>query len=184
MERDAQIAGRKRPMRWVMGSVMAAFATSAFAQEGDVWRVYPVEGRGGSIAALAVSEVDSPEPYWRFAMTCIDGERWRATVSGIDAAALGGAIASGAEVQVSVIANGDPGNVPLSGYFPEITFGQMFGEWEYSTHFDLITLDDLGATESLAVAGTGVDFALPSSGTQQAFAAFKALCAALTPPGG
>ena len=74
--------------------------------------------------------------------------------------------------------------MPLSGYFPEITFGQMFGEWEYSFPFDLITLDDLGAAGSLAVTGTGVDFALPSDGTVKAFAAFKALCATLPPPGG
>lgn len=138
------------------------FATPALAEDGDVWRVYPVEGRGGSIAALAASEVDSPEPYWRFAMTCIAGERWRATLSGVDAAALGGAIAAGADVQVSVIADGDPNKVPLSGYFPEVTFGQMYGEWEYSIPFDLITLDELGAAASLAVSGTGVDFALPS----------------------
>jgi hypothetical protein len=171
-------------MRLRLAAVLFAVAIPALAQDEQVWRVYPVEGRGGSIAALAASEVDSPEPYWRFAMTCISGERWRATVSGVDAAALGGAIAAGGDVQVSVIANGDPNNVPLSGYFPEITFGQMYGEWEYSTHFDLITLDDLGATESLAVAGTGVGFVLPSSGTQQAFAEFKALCAELPPPGG
>ena len=149
-----------------------------------VWRVYPVEGGGGSIAALAASEVDSPEPYWQFAMTCISGEPWRATVSGTDAAALGAAIAAGEAVQVSVIADGDPNKVPLSGYFPEITFGEMFGEWEYRSPSTSITLDDLGAADSLAVTGTGVEFALPSDGTVKAFAAFKALCAALPPPGG
>jgi hypothetical protein len=157
-------------------------ATPGLAQDGDVWRVYPVDGGGGSIAALAASEVDSPEPYWRFAMTCMSGERWRATVSGVDAAMLGGAIAAGTEVQVSVIADGDPNKVPLSGYFPEITFGQMYGEWEYSFHFDLITLDDLGRAGALAVTGTGVDFTLPSAGTAEGFAQFKALCEALPSP--
>jgi hypothetical protein len=156
----------------------------AMAQGGDVWRVYPVEGGGGSLAALPAAEVDSPEPYWRFVMTCIPGEPWAATVSGADPAALGGAIAAGEAVQVSVVADGDPNKVPLSGYFPEITFGQMYGEWEYSAPFDLITLDELGGAASLAVTGTGVDFALPSADTAQAFAEFKALCAALPPPGG
>jgi hypothetical protein len=159
-------------------------ATPALAADGDVWRVYPIEGGGGSLAALPADEVDSPEPYWRFAMTCIPGEPWDATVSGVDAAALGGAIASGDAVQVTVTADGDPNKTPLSGYFPEITFGQMYGEWEYSFPFDLITLDDLGAARSLAVGGTGVDFVLPSEGTAEAFASFKALCAALPPPGG
>ncbi len=165
-------------------AVFFGLTAPAFAQDGDVWRVYPVDGGGGSIAALAASEVDSPEPYWRFAMSCIPSEPWEAVVSGIDAAALGQAIASGDAVQVSVIADGDPNRTPLSGYFPEISFGQMYGEWEYSFSFDLITLDELGAAGSLRVTGTGVDFALPSAGTAQAFAELKALCAALPPPGG
>jgi hypothetical protein len=159
--------------------ILLATATPTVAESADVWRVYAVEGGGGSIAALAASEVDSPEPYWRFAMNCIPGESWEAIVSGIDAAALGGAIAAGDAVQVSVIADGDPDKVPLSGYSPEINFGEMYGEWEYTVSFDLITLDDLGVAGSLAVTGTGVDFALPSAGTAEAFAEFKALCAAL-----
>lgn len=171
-------------LRSVLAIAFVGGAMPAFAQDGDVWRVYPVEGGGGSIAALAASEVDSPEPYWRFAMTCIPGEPWDATVSSVDAAALGAAIASGGAVQVSVIADGDPNRTPLSGYFPEISFGQMYGEWEYSFPFDLITLDELGGAGTLAVTGTGVDFALPSDGTAKAFAAFKALCEALPPPGG
>ena len=158
-------------------------ATPAFAEDGDVWRVYPVEGGGGSIAALAAAEIESPEPYWRFAMTCIPGEPWNAVVSGIDPAVLGGAITAAEAIQVSVIADGDPNKVPLSGYFPEITFGQMYGEWEFSAPFDLITLDELGAAASLAVSGTGVEFALPTADTARAFAEFKALCAVLPPPG-
>jgi hypothetical protein len=165
-------------------AVLLALFRSAFAQDGDVWRVYPVEGGGGSIAALPASDVDSPEPYWRFAMTCIPGEAWDATVSGADPAILGAAIASGDAVQVSVIADGDPNKVPLSGYFPEITFGQMYGEWEYSFPFDLITLDELGAAKSLTVSGTGVAFDLPPADTAKAFAEFKALCASLPRPGG
>lgn len=156
----------------------------AFAQDGDVWRVYPIEDGGGSLAALAADEVDSPEPYWRFAMSCIPGEPWDVTVSGIDAAALGAAITGGEPVQVAVTADGDPDKVLLSGYFPEITFGEMFGEWEYSFSFDLVALDDLSAAGSLAVSGTGVAFALPSEEAGPAFAEFRALCAALPQPDG
>ena len=160
-------------------------ATPALAEDGDVWRVYPVEGRGGSLAALAASEVDSPEPYWRFAMTCIAGERWRATVSGVDAAALGGAIAAGADVQVSVIADGDPNKVPLSGYFPEITFGQMYGEWEYSIALrpDHARRSGRGGVARRHAAPASIS-RFPPTGRREAFAAFKALCAALPPPGG
>lgn len=175
-----------RDLRRGLAGAFAGFAiiAPAGAQDGDVWRVYPVEGGGGSLVALPADEVESPEPYWRFAMTCIPGEPWNAIVSGIDPAVLGGAIAADEAIQVSVIADGDPNKVSLSGYFPEITFGQMYGEWEFSVPFDLITLDDLGGTASLAVSGTGVGFPLPSEGTAEAFAEFKALCAALPPPGG
>lgn len=165
-------------------AVGLALAAPAFAQEGDVWRVYPVDGGGGSIAALAASEVDSPEPYWRFTMTCVPGKPWDATVSGIDAAALGAAITGGDAVQVAVTADGDPNKVTLSGFFPAITFGQMYGEWEYSFPFDLITVDEMGSAGSLAVSGTGVEFALPSEETAEAFAEFRGLCAALPSPGG
>jgi hypothetical protein len=178
MSRDLQ--------RGLAGAVVGlGLIAPAFAEDGDVWRVYPAEGGGGSLAALPADEVDSPEPYWRFVMTCIPGEPWNAVVSGIDPAVLGGAIAAGETIQVSVIAGGDPNKVSLSGYFPAITFGQMYGEWEYSAPFDLITLDELGgAAGPLAVSGTGIDFALPSAGTAEAFAEFRALCAALPPPGG
>lgn len=164
--------------------VGVALAAPALAQADDIWRVYPLEGGGGSLAALPADEVDSPEPYWRFVMTCIPGEQWTAAVSGVEPAVLGAAIASGEAVQVSIIADGDPDKMPLSGYFPEITFGQMYGEWEYAVPFDLFTLDELEGAGSLAVSGTGVDFALPSAGTAEAFAEFKVRCAALPPPGG
>lgn len=168
----------------VLPVIVAMLAGPALAEDGDIWRVYPVEGGGGSLAALAASEVDSPEPYWRFVMTCISGEPWNATVAGIDPAALGAAIAGGGEVKVAVVADGNPDKAPLSGYFPEIRFGEMFGEWEYSFPFDLVTLDDLGTAKSLAVAGTGVAFPLPAAGTAEALSEFKALCATLPPPEG
>lgn len=171
-------------MRYPLAAAFLFGAMPAFAEGGDVWLVLPVDGGGGTIAAMAASEIESPEPYWRFAMSCIPGEQWEAIVSGVDAASLGGAIVGGSAVLVSVIADGDPDKVPLSGYSPTITFGEMYGEWEFSFPFDLITLDDLGAAASLAVRGTGVDFALPSEGTKAAFAEFKTLCAALPLPGG
>ena len=48
----------------LLGSAAMLFvlATPALAQDGEVWRVYPVDGGGGSIAALAAAEVDLPSP--------------------------------------------------------------------------------------------------------------------------
>ena len=121
-------------------------------------------------------------------MTCIYGETWDATVSGIDAAALGAAIAAGEAVQVSVSADGDPNKVPLSGFLP-VSFGGMYGESlsgflprdqfrrdvrGYSMTF-ICTLDDLGAAASLVVNGTVLNFpsAFPPGGLPRPSREFK-----------
>lgn len=159
-------------------SLAAVLATTLAAQAADVWHVYPSDFGGGTIAVLDADEVDSSEPFWRFAMRCFADERWQAVVSGVDAAALGAAIAQNADVTVAVIGDGDEGMELLSGYYPAISFDHMFGEWEYTTEFDLSTIDSLAAAGSLVVKGTGVDFPLPSDGAKDLMA-FKALCAAL-----
>ena len=85
-------------------------------------------------------------------------------------------------MQVAVTADGDPGKTPLSGYFPEIAFGEMFGELEYSFPFDLITLDDLGGSgvpQGQAVPASISRF--PRMGRTRLLPKFKALCAALPP---
>ncbi len=122
----------------------------ALAQDDDVWRVYPVEGGGGSLAALAASEVDSPEPYWRFVMTCIPGESWDAIVSGVDPAALGAAIGKGGEVTVAVIADGNPDRPPLSGYFPTIGFGPGDDRLAHTANEQVRVADVLLAVEGYA----------------------------------
>ena len=40
--------------------IMALAVAPAVAADGDIWRVYPVDGGGGTIAALAPGEADSP----------------------------------------------------------------------------------------------------------------------------
>ena len=104
---------------------------------------------------------------------------WTANVSGIDARALGSAISADESITVAVIADDNPDRTPISGFFPAISFGEMYGEWEYAVPFGLDALDELGSAETLAVKGTGVDFSLPSKDTEAAFAQFRALCAAL-----
>jgi hypothetical protein len=166
-------------MRLGLAVVIMALAVPAAAANDDIWRVYPVDGGGGTIAALPPGEADSPEPYWGFSMTCLPSQDWTATVSGIDAKALANAISSGESITVAVIADDNPDRTPISGYFPSISFGEMYGEWEYAFPFGLDSLDELGSAETLAVKGTGVDFGLPSKGTEEAFSKFRALCAAL-----
>jgi len=160
----------------MIGAASAAHAT-------DVWEVYPFAEGGGTIAALEAGEAGSPEPHWMFAMTCRPRADWDMAVAGVDAAALGAAIAGGEEVQFLVVAEGDENNTPAYGYYPRIAFDQMFAEWGYSAPFGMQQVDDLAAAKSLEVRGTGVGFALPASGTAAAFAEFRALCAALPDDG-
>jgi len=166
-------------MRLGLAAMIMALAAPASAADGEIWRVYPVDGGGGTIAALAPGEADSPEPYWGFSMTCLPSQDWTANVSGIDAKALANAIAGGDSITVAVIADDNPDRTPISGFFPTISFGQMYGEWEYAFSFDLDSLDELGSAETLAVKGTGVDFSLPTDGTEDAFSKFRGLCVAL-----
>lgn len=163
--------------RSALALVLVLAASAAHAT--DVWEVYPFEAGGGTIAALPAADLESPEPHWSLAMTCRRGADWDMAVAGVDAAALGAAITSGAEVQFAIIADGDENNTPAYGYYPRIAFDQMFGEWGYSTPFGMQQIDDIAAARSLEVKGTGVAFPLPPTGTAEAFAEFRALCAAL-----
>jgi hypothetical protein len=161
---------------WVSVPLVLLAAT---AQAADVWEVYPFDRGGGTIAAVAAEDADSPEPAWRLAMTCRADIDWDLAVNGADAAVLGGAIASGAEIEFLIVDGGDRDNAPVHAYFPRIAFDQMSGDWGYSIPFGMLQIDDLAAAKALAVEGTGIAFTLPSSGTAEAFAEFRALCASL-----
>jgi len=164
--------------RLLMASVPLLFLATA-ADAADVWEVYPFDSGGGTIAAVAAEDANSPEPNWRFAMTCRAGADWDLAVTGVDAATLGGAITSGAEIEFLVVAGGDRDNAPIHGYFPRISFDQMVGQWGYSIPFGVHQIEDMAIGGALAVEGTGVAFGLPSTGTAEAFAEFGALCGKL-----
>ena len=165
-------------MRAMLASVPFALL-AVTADAADVWEVYPFDRGGGTIAAVAVEDARSAEPNWRMAMTCRANADWDLAVIGVDAAVLGAAIVSDAEIEFLVIADADPDNTPVHAYYPRISFDQMFGEWGYSVPFGLDQIDDFAAAKSLAVEGTGIAFSLPSEGAAEAFAEFRALCAAL-----
>ena len=148
------------------------------AAEELVWQFYPAEA-GGSLAVMDRSELESPEPYWHLAFLCIPGEDWTMTVAGIDAAALGAAIAGSGPAVLSLKAEGAPGGGDYGGLFPELRFGEMYGEWEYTVTIGPEMLAELGAAKSLSVTGTGIDLKLPAEGMAEAFASLNAACAAL-----
>jgi hypothetical protein len=165
-------------MRAILASVPFALLAAA-AEAGDVWEVYPFDQGGGTIAAVAAEDADSPEPNWRLAMTCRAGADWDLAVNGVDPAALGAAITDGREIEFLVVDGGDRDNAPVHGYFPRIAFDQMVGEWGYSIPFGMVQIDDLAKVKAPSVEGTGIAFGLPSTGTAEALAEFRALCAKL-----
>lgn len=165
-------------MRAILASVPLVLLAVA-AEAGDVWEVYPFDQGGGTIAAVAAEDADSPEPTWRFAMTCRAGADWDLAVNGVDPAALGAAITSGSEIEFLVVDGGDRDSAPVHGYFPRISFDQMSGEWGYSIPFGMFQIDDLAMVKAPTVEGTGIAFGLPATGTAEAFAEFRALCAKL-----
>jgi hypothetical protein len=124
-------------------------------------------------------ELESPEPYWRLAFQCIPGEDRTMTVAGIDTAVLGAAIAESGPAVPALKAAGAPGGGDNGGLFPELRFGELYGEWEYVVPIGPEMLAELGAAKSLSVTGTGIDMKLPTEGMAEAFASLNAACAAL-----
>ncbi|MBZ0228613.1 MAG: hypothetical protein K8F58_09220 [Bauldia sp.] len=163
--------------RIAVATIALTLAAPAAADE-LVWQFYPAEP-GGTLAVMDKGELESPEPYWRFALQCIPGEEWTMTVAGIDAAALGAAIAESGPAVLSLTAEGAPGGGDYSGLFPELRFGEMYGEWEYLVPIGLDTLKTLATAKSLAVTGTGIDLKLPEGGMAEGFASLVGACAAL-----
>lgn len=157
---------------------LAALSLAGPAAADDlVWHFYPAEA-GGTLAVMERSELESPEPYWHVSFQCIPDEDWTLGVADIDAKALAAAIADSGPALVDFAA-GDGGDGLFGGFFPELFFGQMYGEWEYSVPIDISTLETLAGQKSLRVIGTGVDLKLPEAGMADGFAALITACSAL-----
>ena len=144
-----------------------------------VWQLYRDDGPGGTLAVMDKGELESPEPYWHLAFQCIPGEDWTMIVGDIDTSALAAVINDDGPAEVSFVVDGELGGHGLGGYFPDIRFGEMFGEWEYWIPLDLDMLRQLAAAKTLAIKGTGVDHALPSEGLAETFGKFVDACTKL-----
>lgn len=164
--------------RIAVTTVALMLAAAPAAAEELVWHFYPAEP-GGTLAVMDKGELESPEPYWHVAIQCIPGEDWTLTVGVADAAALGAAIAEGGPAVLSLKAEGTPGGGDYGDLFPDLRFGEMYGEWEYTVPVGPEMLAELGAAKSLALTGTGIDLKLPSEGMADAFASLNAACGAL-----
>jgi hypothetical protein len=158
-------------------AILPIWAAHAEEAKNYVWHVYHGEDPAASLAVVDKAEVDADEAYWPFFIQCSVDEPWTMTVAGVDAKALGAAIAAGTPVDFAFIIDGKSDAGDTGGYFPELSFSQMDGEWDYSVEWDLSVLNRLLAAKTLAIKGTGVDKALPTEGMAEALNAFKGLCA-------
>jgi hypothetical protein len=166
-------------MRFAL-SLAALVALSAAARAEDlVWHLNNGEDGGGTLAVLERSELDSPEPQWRFSLNCYPGEAWEMTVGGVDPKKLGAAIAAGEAVTFGFLVDGAPSDGMLSQFFPDIRFGLMMGEWEYVAPIDPDLLREMGAASGLTVTGTGIELTLPPEGIFEGIEAFRKRCAEL-----
>lgn len=156
-------------------ALLLASATVPAAADQTVWHLYKAEDGGGTLASVDAGDADSSEPLMHFSLVCMPGETWSMTITEVDAATLGKAIIDGTSVEFSVVVDGNPNAGGMSGYLPEINFGEMYGEWEYSAPIDLETIATLAEAQTLAVKGTGVDMQLPPNG-QKLFSEFVDIC--------
>src|SRR4029079_10678392 len=131
--------------RTIVAAVASLIFSPAFA--GDLtWHFFKDDqGSSGVLAVLDADEIDSPEPHYPFLLSCSLDQEWTMFVSDVDAKALGETIAGGEQPTFALVLSAG-GNTTNSGdYFPEISFGQMEGVWQYSTVWDLSLLDQLVA---------------------------------------
>lgn len=166
-------------MRFLLHLGMLAVSVLPVAAAETIWHFYPGDPAGGSLAVIEKGEIESPEPHWEFALGCYPGTDWTMTVAGIDPAKLGAAITAGEPPMFSLVVDGEVGGRGLGSYFPSITFGQMFGEWEYQYLIDKGTIDEMSAASSLGVSGTGVEVAYPGEGFKEGIAALRDACGKL-----
>lgn len=159
--------------------VSIAAAGFAAAQPGRslTWFLYKDDGVPAAfLAAVPEGEEDNPEPHYPFLMSCSLEDDWTMIVSDVDPKQLGAAIANGEQPTFALVVEGEAGKSESSDYYPEIGFSQMEGLWEYSTIWDLATLDHLLTAKAIRVKGTGIDVALPTATLTKSLQDFKAAC--------
>ena len=112
-------------------AAMTVAAGTALAGE-LTWHFYKDDAPSGFLAVVDEDEIESPEPHYPFLMTCSPDQEWLMFVSDIDARQLGETIARGDQPTFSLAATTGGTDSNSGDFFPEISFGQMEGVWEYS----------------------------------------------------
>ena len=165
-----------RKISLALATSVAAVGPAAAQTPSMTWYVYTDETPSAFLAVLAEGEIDSPEPHYPFLMTCAPDQEWMMMVSNIDAKQLGTTIANGEQPIFSLVVSTPSGKEERSDYYPDMSFSQMAGLWEYSTIWDLGALDHLVAAKEIRIRGTGIDMALPTKAMTELLKQFKSSC--------
>jgi hypothetical protein len=160
----------------VTAAVIGGLTSTAAA--GNVWHYYPSDDLLAFLAVVDEAEADQPEAYFAFSLVCSANDGWTMRIGGVDHVGLGETIARGERPSFSVLIDGKADEI-LGQYYPEVIFGEMWGEWEYAASWPDALLDQMLAAAEIRVAGAGLDMALPSAGKAEMVGAFKAACAAI-----
>ena len=144
------------------------------ANAADIWHVFSADASFAFLAVVDEAEVDEAEAYYPFSMDCSTDRDWTMRVGGLDHVALGEAIAGNEPPVFTLVFDGTEDRF-FSQYFPDLDFGEMWGEWEYVARWSPGVLDLMLAAKETRVKGPGVDAVLPGGGAE-AIGAFKVAC--------
>jgi hypothetical protein len=158
---------------------LAAFAVPA-TSDNLVWRTTLGDGYA-FVGVVAADEADSEEPTYPFSMVCSLETRDETVVSGIDAKALGAAIANDEVPSFRFVLDG-VANDDTGGEVADIRFGQMYGDWEYVVYGEFSGL--LRDAKTVSIAGVGIKLDLPAAGMSEALTKFGDACGSLDDGGG
>ncbi len=151
-------------MKAAFAALIGVFAPfGATASAADVWHLYSEDPSFAFLAVVDETEVDEAEAYYPFSMDCSDSKDWTIDVAGLDHVKLGEAIARGEPPAFSILFDGKADET-YGQFYPDLNFGEMWGEWEYVSTWPSAILDLFLAANEIRVKGPGVDMVLPSQG--------------------
>lgn len=161
---------------WRVGGAVAALAlttaVSGAARADQLVWYFTSDDTSAYIAVENASEVGQEEVDAAFSMSCSIAGDEETIVSGIDAEALGQAIANDDVPSFHLVLDGKTDD--FGDVIADIHFGQMSGDWQYVV-LGTLAGNMLGAS-TIKVEGVGVDLTLPTDQMAASLQKFKDAC--------
>lgn len=162
----------------LLALAMVAAPLGATASAAPVWHFYSEDPSFAFLAVVDEFEVGEAEAYYAFSMSCSATRDWTMRVAGLNHVELGAAIARNEPPGFSMLFDGAADGL-FSQYYPDLNFGEMWGEWEYVARWSPGVLDLMLAADAIRMTGPGIDTTLTDRGKTEAVGAFQAACGAI-----